>query len=577
MTGSTVQKKVDPKVRRNEIEARKMRLAVKVAERNARKRAGRLFLVGPAARHLMKMERSKLRTLRVLAMIEANLFYKRDFLDSLRDFAWERLYLQREASLRKLARYEAACGTSFTKLFDIRYHLSTPGGVSFNDATAYYPLRPVAEQPYWEPVWNPYRPLEVTDGSMVVGDLRIYEKEERFQPISAELFEREYPWDSRILAGPIGAFLRMRCTSGESASDGADQAVPDKAIKGKKHPRRPTSRSAVKAKNKKEKATAAGNAKKAASTNPSLSANQASPPVSGFVDYFDYGDAAPSYSWDYADPNAPPSTGAKKEKPPTFAPYVEYDDPTLPTPEDLAEEKRKDWNERYIRGETLYGWTDGSLTDTLSSNLYFEQSPSLRSTSEFVISDTSSTSSVYFDSVPAAQGTNGQDFSHLSSSPSNASPLYFDPSTLPTHTSSFTSSDASWMSLANTATDIFFSESDISRFDQDDLESLVSSCEDSIYYDHLSVTSSQTAADQSWFGLEEVAEGDRSSDLYFSLSSTSILSPLASQLSKPSEFISDAPDISIDITSMPQSAFHYEKPASLSMFGNPSLAFEIVQ
>jgi len=250
MFGSTARPYDPAKVRQNEIEARKLRFEVKISERRARRAKRRPIAFGPATRLLLKAERRHLKAMRVMAMIEASMAYRKEF----RDFAWFKLYMQRESYLRNKDRHEEVAGTSFTKLFDIKYHLTTTNGDSFDDMKVYYPLAPIDPQEYWQPSWNPYQPQIVTDGSTVVGDVRVYDPEERFSPISAELFEREYYWESRFLNGPIEAFIRMQCTTGEAASDGADQAVPDKKVAGKKHPRRPTSRSAVKLKAKKQKA-----------------------------------------------------------------------------------------------------------------------------------------------------------------------------------------------------------------------------------------------------------------------------------------------------------------------------------
>jgi hypothetical protein len=470
---SLIRQKEEQRKKRNEEEAKKLRKQAKQMDKARRKAANIKHLIIPSQKHNFKEEKRKQREIRTLACVQAQLEARKESRwQTVQDFAFSKFMVQRESYVRYELWTSELLGMDRTKLFDISLHLSTPQGLLFEEPVIPLPLREVHRRHHWQPRIRPYRPVFVTDGSKAVGEIPI-ERSRRFLAASARLFSRRFPLNSRFINGPSVAFLSMRTTSGEEGAESKDAAAPNKVIKGKKWRR-----------NKTDKPTGPKPASKA--------------PVDIFAAYrhdpddWSIGDEEDTGSdWGDPDPDrdeeittAPKierkpknKNKNKKTKAPTFAEYVDYDDPTLPTSEDIAIEKHNQWHQRYIRGDTLY-WQEDSLTETLTSHLYF---------------DDSSVPTSHYDPVTFIPD-------------SQTSDIYFDE-----QLTRSASSDTSWFSIPDQGSDstLYFSEQDIAASQHTpDLNSLISSG-DSIYFE-----STPSLSATSPLGYSGVVASD-SDSLYF--------------------------------------------------------------
>lgn len=568
----------------------------------------------PSAKHLFRIQRKQYRELLMVAALEANLAAR----SSQSDFAWLKLYRQRESYARRAALVESILGTTRkqnAKLFDIKLHLTTLDDNPFDDVVPTLPLRDAPEHYYWQPRTVPtYVHPFVTDGTLPVGGLRVEFACERFMPVS--IHDYRYGWDDRFLFGPIDAFVFMRCTSGEDAADGVDQAVDNKDRGGKKHPRttkaqqKENARQLVRRQQKEQELADKRNGKRKATAAAAIARrllddddiSDTASQISDFdiradaqvSPYFDESNVASSSApsapsklvtpFDYAhDPSTQSSTSAtsspkKKEgkaqnKKAAYTGYVDYDDPTLP---DTTELKQAEWSQRYIRGETLY-WMDGSLTQNLSDNLYFDSSSiDLRSASELSVSafnQPGSSSSVYFEEMPLDERRISLD-EYFPSSPhsSIAHSLYFSSEDIPIHSN--LASGETWP-----AADIFFSEADLPSTETPSPFATIASSDSSLYFDCNSftteashMTSSQTLPEQSSYDTH---------DLYYSE-----LSP-ASTVADTHDYYNYGYTASHDAEEKELTSAMFDTrcasptPAldqsDISIYGNPSLGIAFIQ
>lgn len=498
----------------------------------------------PYPKHLLRIQRRQYRELLVVASLEATLAAR----SSKSDFAWLKLYRQREAYARRAAVVQSVIGTSLrqnAKLFDIKLHLTSMDDADFDDVVPTLPLRDAPEHYYWQPRrLAPYVQPFVTDGTLPVGGLKVEFACERFMPVS--IHDYRYGWDDRFLFGPIDAFVFMRCTSGEDAADGVDQAVDNKDRAGKKHPRttkaqlrenaRQQSRRQEKEKELADKRN--GKRKVAAARRLLDEDDDVSDTASQISDfdiradaqsvavspYFDESNIASSSApstqtklvtpYDYAhEPSTQSITSAtsspkKKEgkaqnKKASYTGYVEYDDPTLPDPVEIQKEE---WSQRYIRGETLY-WMDGSLTQNLSDNLYFDSSSiDLRSASELSVSSFNqpgTSSSVYFEELPFDERRISlDDFQPSSPHSSITHSLYFSADDLPVRSN--VTSGETWP-----AADIFFSEADMPSVESYSVPATITSSDSSIYFDCNSFTTDASHMSSSQTLYEQTSQSPR--------------------------------------------------------------------
>ena len=458
-----VRQKAMQRQKKLDAEAKKMRKQVKVMEKSLRKAAKIDYSHLPSYRHNFKLEKRAMRENRMMAAMQAQMMARNESRwQKVEDFAFFKFTVQRESYVRYEVWTSELLGRDRAKLFDIAIHLSTPGGQEFSEPEISFPLREIHRRHYWTPKWRPYRPAFVTDGSKAVGEIPI-DRARRFLAATAKLFARKFE-GSRFIKGPSQAFLTMRTESGEDAASSTDVAAPQKAINGKKRRQN---------RDKLKQAPAPAKSTKTA--------------VDIFADYYHdpdewsiASDSDTGSNWGDPDPSeeTPPATSSagselrilskkkqqaaeklkkkKDKKTPTFAAYVEYDDPTQPTAADIAEAKHADWHERYIRGDTLY-WQQDSLTKTLTTSLYFDDS--------YVTPASPHPESLVPDS--------------------RHSDLYFDK---PLERSN--SSDSSWLTVPETT--LYFSEHDVSASTHsNDISSLISSGE-SIYFESTSISSKTT-------------------------------------------------------------------------------------
>lgn len=332
--------------------------------------------------------------------------------------AFHKLMLQRESTLRTLDAYEHVLG--FKKLFDIKFALG-----NFEDPTPLFPLRPLrAQKPYWLPHFKPYVPPYATDGSIPIGFFPTAKHGARFVSIPLRPLHHRFSSD-RFLRGPIEAFYSI-ISSSEDADP--DFVVPQKKKVARKF------------------------------VDPDDLSDTASDTASPSGDYS--GVQTEQRSTKTPKKKHAQAQPAKKNKKCVPHAYIDYDDPTLPTDEDRAAQAQADWHVRYLRGDTLYA--EKSLTETLTSNLYFDASSFDPRPHE----PASTPSISYAPQDQPVQVPQEADRDHNS--------LYFSSSSFSTSTSD----------------SIYFNEADIrhSIGSNDDTASLVSSTSDSIFFDEIALS-----------------------------------------------------------------------------------------
>lgn len=613
---SNPSKKFDYAAARAAIDARRI---MQVIEKRHLRRRENIRRDLPSARHLMRVARHQYRGLLVMAALEANLAARKNK----SDYAWIRLLNQRDSYARRENLVQSIIGGSKrAKLFDIKLHLSSAADTDpFDDAVPTLPLREIAAPYYWQPRIRPYTAPYVTDGSLPIGGLRVEYSGERFTPVSIHDYMFDL-WSDRRLFDPIDAFVFMRCTGGEEAADGVDGAI-NRAVRGKKHPRsakaqdRENQRKQTRAREaeaelaKKRNASRKSKAKLARALlrdditesdtysqlsqadidsivadietidKPSpffdesniASSSAPSAPATGFVTPYDYAHASSSQTAVPATSSPKKKEGKAQNKKASYTAYVDYDDPTLPNPKEVQQEA---WRDRYLRGETLY-WMDGSLTENLAENLYFDSSSiDLRAASEFSISDSfqsTSASSVYFEELPVDERRISLDDFHPASLHSSFShSLYFSNDDIPVH-STATSGD-SWKTA-----DIFFSEADLPSQDHHSAPHTMTSSNSSIYFDCNSFATNNTPLTSSQsFTVEEPK-----SDPYFSQLDSTTQSSLTMTY-VPYSFDYNTPQ-TVEETQLTSAMFDARcaSPTAThdqfdtSIYGNPSAGIAFIQ
>lgn len=605
----------DFKAARAAIDARKI---FQVIERNRLRDRSRFRRDLPSPKHLERVARLAYRELLFVAALEANLKARA----SKSDWAWLKLYRQRESYARRETLVESILGGSRTrkaKIFDLKIHLSSANNTQiFEDVVPTLPLSEAPQHYYWQPRIKPYVQPFVTDGSLPIGGLKVEFPSERFMPVS--IHDYLDIWNERLFMDPIDAFVLMRCTGGEQASDSADQAVDNRSVGGKKHPRSNKAKERVNAKQqarskkieqqfadkraaKRKMATkvsrlldddvsesdsvsdisevsnphdihlAGQHASSPFFDESNIASSSAPPAHSGFVTSYDYAHDSTAQNTASASSSPSKKEGKAQNKKASYTPYVDYDDPTLADPE---ETKQEAWSVRYLRGDTLY-WMDGSLRENLAENLYFDSSSiDLREASELSAASfniPSSASSVYFEELPLDERRISLD-DYFPTSPHStmADSLYFSMEDIPTHAYSNTASGESWP----VTEDIFFSEANLVSHETQDSFTTVSSSGSSIYFDYDSFTADEAPLTSSQTFPEE------QSSCYFSEPPTA-LAPLADSLyyATQDSHSYQASDTAELTSAMFDTRCSSPTPAhdqnDLSIYGNPSLNIAFIQ
>lgn len=551
----------------------------------------------PTDRFLLSLARRAYRELLHLAQMEAEVALR----NCKTDWAWQKLFRQREAYLRRANRMESSFKHSRgqpTKLFNIEFHLQTPGGEHFEDVLP-TSAPDVEERQLWQPTWLPVEKEYVTIGTVPLGGFRVYNGENRFKPCS--IFDYEERWSDRLLTGPIEYFLYMRVTGGEEACDASDRAIDNRRIAGKCHQvsQRASTQQKLAAVKKNAKRLRKNEKSKVVDTKlarlaerfdeeeeDALSEISSQTSATGFVTSYDYTidnqqHVEPEVVSIPASPDSQKSRKAQNKKA-SYTPYVEYDDPTVPSAEDLEEAKKAEWRERYLRGDTLY-WQDAPLSSALGDNLYFDSSSidaSLRTASEFEIDsiDQSTHSSVFFEGLPSADDERRR-FSLDDFQPSSSVSVYFDDTSYAyAHTSTHTSGDT-WKtcSFGSSATDIFFSEADLpaARAAKSPLDTLRSSSS-SIYFECDSsapITSSLASQDgeESHYSPPNVTFDF--ADQYTTPLAQALANTTFDQYIAPEQEAKEAPQTS----SLFLSPHSTNDQFDAAIYGNPSLRMEFIQ